>query len=149
MSRMELVAATLLVKISVLLKKELQIPIKKEIFWTDSEVVLAYIRNEAKRFKIFVANRIEFIKEHSDECQWFYISSKQNPADNASRGIDICNQNKVKEWLLGPKFLWNQKKSGTYTLVNSDDPESKKDLVVSYMSVTSDVLSILEMDVSY
>ena len=66
MPRMELVAATLSVKISVLLKKELQIPIKKEMFWTDSEAVLAYIRNEAKRFKIFVANRTEFMKEHSD-----------------------------------------------------------------------------------
>ena len=97
MPRMELVAATLSVKISVLLKKELQIPIKKEMFWTDSEVVLAYIRNEAKRFKIFEANRIELIKEDSDECEWFYVSSKQNPVDHASRGIDICNQNKVKE----------------------------------------------------
>ena len=153
MPRMELVAATLSVKISVLLKKELQIPIKKEMFWTDSEVVLAYIRNEAKRFKIFVANRIELIKEHSDECQWFYVSSKQNPADHASRGIDICNQNKVQEWLLGPKFLWKPEEkwnvNRTYTQVNSDDPELKKDLVVSYMSATSDVLSALEMHVSY
>ena len=82
----------------------------QEIFWTDSEVVLAYIRNEAKRFKIFVANRIELIKEHSDECQWFYISSKQNPADHAPGGIDTCNQNKVKEWLLGPVSLEAKRK---------------------------------------
>ena len=47
--RMELVAVTLSVEISVLLKKELQIPIKKEMFWTDSKNTLAYIRNEAKR----------------------------------------------------------------------------------------------------
>ena len=105
MPRMELVAATLSVKISLLLKKELQIPIKKEMFWTDSDVVLAYIRNEAKRFKFFVAHRIELIQEHSDECQWFYISSKQNSVDHASRGIDICNQNEVEQWLLGPNFL--------------------------------------------
>ena len=75
------------------------------MFWADNEVVPAYTRNEAKRFKIFVSNWIELIKEHSDECHWFYISSKQNPADRASRGIDIHSQNKVKEWLLGPKFL--------------------------------------------
>ena len=80
--KIEFVAATLSVKISVLLKKELQIPIKKEMFWTDSEVVLAYIRNEAKWFKIFVANRIEVTKEHSDKYQWFHISSKQNPVDH-------------------------------------------------------------------
>ena len=54
--RIELVAATLSVKISILLRKELKIPVNKEIFWTDSEVVLGYIRNESKRFKLFVAN---------------------------------------------------------------------------------------------
>ena len=37
----------------------------------------------------------------------------------------------------------------TYTQVNSDDPELKKDLVVSYMLATPDVLSALEMHVSY
>ena len=41
--RMELVAATLSVKISVMLRKEFQIPITREIFWTDSEAVLGYI----------------------------------------------------------------------------------------------------------
>ena len=35
----------------------------------------------------------------------------------------------------------------TYTPVNSDDPELKKDIVVSYMSTTSDVLSALERHV--
>ena len=58
MPRMELVAATLSVKISALLKRELQMNCDKEIFWTDSEVTLGYIRNESKNFKIFVDNRI-------------------------------------------------------------------------------------------
>ena len=61
MPRMELVAATLSVKISALLKRELQMNCDKEIFWTDSEVTLGYIRKESKKFKIFVANRIELI----------------------------------------------------------------------------------------
>ena len=51
--RMELVAATLSVKMSILLRKELEIPVNKEVFWTDSEVVLRYIRNESKKFKLF------------------------------------------------------------------------------------------------
>ena len=41
--RMEVVAVTLSVKISVMLRKEFQIPITREIFWTDSEAVLGYI----------------------------------------------------------------------------------------------------------
>ena len=46
---MELVAVTLPVEISLLLKKELQFPIKKEMFSTDSKNTLTYIKNEAKR----------------------------------------------------------------------------------------------------
>ena len=41
--RMEVVAATLSVKIYVMLQKEFQIPIPREIFWSDSEAVLGYI----------------------------------------------------------------------------------------------------------
>ena len=43
--RTELVAATLSVKISPLLPKELQLLNVKETPWTDSEVVLGYIRH--------------------------------------------------------------------------------------------------------
>ena len=49
---------------------------------------------------------IELIKDYSDKSQWHYISSKQNPADYASRGIDVCNDDKVKRWYLGQQFLW-------------------------------------------
>ena len=54
--RMELVAAALSVKMSIFLRKELEIPVNTEVVWTDSEVVLGYIKNETKRFKLFVAN---------------------------------------------------------------------------------------------
>ena len=38
--RMELVATALSVKMSILLREELEILVNKEVFWTDSEVVL-------------------------------------------------------------------------------------------------------------
>ena len=150
--RMELVAATLSVKMSILLRKELEIPVNKEVFWTDSEVVLGYIRNESKRFKLFVANRVEFIKDHSDKSQWHYISSKQNPADYASRGIDVCNDDKVKKWYLGPQLLWEPE--GTWDgnkiilPVNEKGPELKKEFVVCVATKSVDVLTALENRIS-
>ena len=113
MSRMELVAATLLVKISVLLKKELQIPIKKEIFWTDSEVVLAYIRNEAKRFKIFVANRIELIKHHSDNVNGFTSAQNRTLQIMLQGALTHAIKTKLKNGFLVQSFFGIQKKSGT------------------------------------
>ena len=61
--RMELVSAPLSFKISALLQKELQLLNVKKTFWTDSEVVIRYIRNESRKFKVFVANRIEMIRD--------------------------------------------------------------------------------------
>ena len=46
--RLELVALTLSVKFSVKLRKELQFPDLKEMYWTDSEAVLGYIKNQSK-----------------------------------------------------------------------------------------------------
>ena len=63
--RLELTAATLSVKISKMLKKELDIHIDDEIFWTDSKVVLGYINSDARRFKVFVANRVQQIRDHT------------------------------------------------------------------------------------
>lgn len=43
--RLELVAAVLSAKISVMLKTELEMKIDQELFWTGSQVILAYINN--------------------------------------------------------------------------------------------------------
>ena len=50
--RLELAAGVLFVKLTCLLTKELQIDGLKERFWTDSQVVLPYIRSSSKRFKV-------------------------------------------------------------------------------------------------
>ena len=58
-------AAVLSVKVACLLTKELQIDGLKKRFWTDSQVVLTYIRGNSKRFQVFVANCIHQIKENT------------------------------------------------------------------------------------
>ena len=50
--RLELTAATLSVKISMMLKEKLDIHITSESFWTDSQIVLGYIDNESWRLKL-------------------------------------------------------------------------------------------------
>ena len=63
--RLELTAATLSVKISEMLKDELDIHVDDELFWKDSKVVLGYINSDACRFKVFVANRVQQIRDHT------------------------------------------------------------------------------------
>ena len=46
-----------------MLRRELDIPVASEKFWTDSQVALGYISNEVRRFKTFIANHVQFIRE--------------------------------------------------------------------------------------
>lgn len=105
--RLELSAAVIATKISVMLKRELDMEIDEEFFWTDSQVVLGYINNDARRFHVFVANRVQLIRENTDPSQWHYIDTAANPADYASRGLHAAHIS-ASSWISGPKFLWEQ-----------------------------------------
>ncbi|CAB4033463.1 Hypothetical predicted protein [Paramuricea clavata] len=74
-----------------MLQEELDYKSIEEIYWTDSKVVLGYINNDARRFHVFVANRVQQIRDHSSKDQWNYVESKLNPADEASRGLKACD----------------------------------------------------------
>ena len=87
--RLELTAATLAVKIDSMLRREMEIEIDDSIFWTDSTSVLCNINNEERRFQTFVANRVAMIHDRSHPRQWHYIESKENPADDVSRGVTV------------------------------------------------------------
>ena len=51
--------------------------------------MLGYIANDMRAFKTFVVNRVHMIQESSHMEQWKYVPSKENPADDASRGMNF------------------------------------------------------------
>ena len=57
--RLELTAALVSVKISDVLRQELEYDQITEVFWTDSRVVIGYVSNDARRFQTFVANQVQ------------------------------------------------------------------------------------------
>lgn len=129
--RLELSAAVVAVRVSDLLRAELEIQDLKDFFWTDSTVVLGYINNDARRFQVFVANRVQRIKSSTAPEQWAYIASEDNPANHASRGLTV-EQLKSSNWLTGPKFLWQRKlpdRDVKVGEIKEDDPELRKAFV--------------------
>lgn len=124
--RLELTAAMTSATISNMLRVELELKVDREYFWTDSQVVLGYINNDARRFHVFVANRVQRIRETTDPKQWHYIDTLENPADHASRGLSVMELIK-SNWFTGPKFLWEREvvtKQGISELLVGD-PEVK------------------------
>ena len=68
-------------------------------------ITLNYIANETKRFQTYVANRVTEIRENTEPHQWRHCPGKLNPADDASRGLDIQSFLQQKRWFSGPEFL--------------------------------------------
>ena len=128
--RLELAAATVSAKMSEFLHQELPYTDVKEYFWTDSKIVLGYVNNEARRFHVYVANRVQQIRDLTNPSSWMYIDTESNPADHASRGLTASQLLQGSTWLFGPEFLW---KEGVFKplkeeeiKVKEHDPEVKK-----------------------
>ena len=78
--RLELVADVLSCKVIKLLNAELCIDNLHNIYWCDSQIVLPYISNDAKRFHVYVANRVQTIICYSSIDSWRYVPTEVNPA---------------------------------------------------------------------
>ncbi|XP_063072352.1 uncharacterized protein LOC134463029 isoform X1 [Engraulis encrasicolus] len=134
--RMELAAAVLATKVDKMLTSSLQLQLDRSVFWTDSQSVIKYIANEHSRFKTFVANRVAAIRDASEVCQWNYIDTKSNPADDATRGQSAEKFLSNKRWLHGPDILWEAEQKWPVdtkptTSLAPDDPEVKRTHIVS------------------
>ena len=73
--KLELQAAVLATRLKVSVLEQLKFRENKTYFWTDSQITLKYIKNESKRFPIFVMNRLHEIRG------WNYVPNEMNPAD--------------------------------------------------------------------
>ncbi|XP_071947928.1 uncharacterized protein [Antedon mediterranea] len=140
--RLELMAAILATSLSTTITTELRFGLGECTYWTDSMIVLGYIQNETRRFKTFVANRVSKIRDISSPQQWRHVGSKQNPADDGSRGTFDLGK-----WLSGPEFLltnsskWPTSSEG---VVLPLDPEVKKSVSTFHTFVIpSDMLERL------
>ena len=139
--RLELTAATLSVRLGEVLKKELDDTPDTIQYHTDSTTVLRYIRNDQKRFQVFVANRVQTIRNFSSPKQWKYVDTKENPADDASRGIGAHTLVEQSRWIEGPGFLWQPEQEwpqqpSSFGEVSNEDPEIKKQVNVCAVTIT-------------
>ena len=143
--RLELTAAVLAVKVVKLLKRCFSFFNGEVVFWTDSAIVIHYIKNVRTRFSTFVANRLAIIHEETGVSQWRYVPSRQNPADYCSRGLR--NFENLHTWTEGPGFLWGPKENwpdNTIPSTPTDAIETKR--LVMAMNAHSTVPLLSKLD---
>ncbi|UYV63615.1 hypothetical protein LAZ67_2004977 [Cordylochernes scorpioides] len=110
--RLELSAALLLAQLNQVILESFPFQPDKTFLWTDSQICIDWIRSDASRWKAFVSNRVSSIQNLTQITDWFHVSSQDNPADCASRGImpqDLVNH---RIWWRGP--IWLQENNVRY-----------------------------------
>ncbi|GBM34155.1 hypothetical protein AVEN_256516-1 [Araneus ventricosus] len=103
--RLELSAALLLARLMHKIVPVLDLPLDKVCLWTDSKIVLAWLKMQPHVLKTFVSNRVAKIQSLCSNSQWRHVSSKCNPADVLSRGADAKDLRDNDLWWQGPEFL--------------------------------------------
>ena len=145
--RLELMAAVVAARLSTLLDRELKIEGVNHYFWTDSRIVLGYLANDSKRFKVYVANRVQEVHNASSPTQWRYVASQENPADLASRGMSAEDLTKSQLWFHGPSFLHKKdmelmENIPISVVLDDQDQEVRKVIANACMVMSTEVLSM-------
>ena len=119
--RLELSAADLLSKLFAHVRKILEVENLPCICWSDSTIVLAWIRSNPSKWKMFVANRLWQIHENLPDVPWRHVPTKDNPADLASRGVVPADLTNNDLWWSGPKWLKDE--AETWPTLDNLEPE--------------------------
>ena len=107
--RIELRGAVTAIDLAVCVSQSLQMDASLITYHTDSKTVLQWLTNEKKKLRVFVANRVAYIRKHSAVSQWRWVDTLNNPADCPSRGLG-ADELVERElfWKHGPDFLFKE-----------------------------------------
>lgn len=103
--RLELCAALLISKLIRKAKVALDISIDSITYWSDSTIVLSWLKTQPCVLPVFVSNRVAKIQEYADDGEWRHVPTKLNPADCLSRGLQPKALLSESMWWKGPEFL--------------------------------------------
>ncbi|XP_072946166.1 uncharacterized protein [Epargyreus clarus] len=129
--KLELCGAALAAKLISEVSQVMEIPKENLNGWTDSTIVLAWLKGGSSRWTTFVSNRVSTILNVMDSDQWSHVSTETNPADCASRGLQPNELLTHSLWWTGPQWLAepNLKKDNT-CIEDTHEEERIKSLTV-------------------
>ena len=103
--KLELIAAALGAKMHWQIKHSIKLKLAECYLYTDSTVVMDWLRNTNGRLKKWVARKITEINRHSDIDSWLKVPTIHNAADVCSRGADPRKADPKSVYLNAPAFL--------------------------------------------
>ena len=101
--RLELMAALIASRLANTIYKEFKVKLEVVMLWSDSKIVLHWLRSDSASLKAFVGVRVAEIQSTWDSKCWNFVPTQLNPADDLSRGLTVNDMR--GRWMNGPAFL--------------------------------------------
>ncbi|GFW58539.1 integrase catalytic domain-containing protein [Trichonephila clavipes] len=106
--RLELLGALVAARLASKVKKIVNLKRScLQYHWTDSKIVLFWIKGNKTRWKQFVANLINKITSLKDPPSWYHCAGKENPTDFLSLGLSADCLVSNSRWWTGAEFLFD------------------------------------------
>lgn len=121
--RLELDAARLGARLAKFMRATYGLTDIDVTFWTDSTIVVHWLKKNPDDCRPFVANRIIEIRERGENGIWRHISGHQNPADLLTRGMAATKLRDATLWWQGPAWLVDDPANWPQSKVTTLSPE--------------------------
>jgi hypothetical protein len=143
LARLELCGATLLSMLVARIAKLLKMPLDAVYLWSDSTIVLFWIKMQPARLNTFVGNRVAVIQEHTEMFNgWAHVKGIMNPADLISRGMVPDEIASSSLWWNGPTFLKQPRSEWPKSIVphSEDDVQVVEEMRHTKISVRTETM---------
>ena len=114
------------------------------MLYSDSTIVLSWIKADHARWHTFVSNRVSQIQSMLPTTEFIHVPSEENPADLCSRGL-LATQLVVQQkfWFHGPSWLGSSFPNQSQTLLTKEEARQK---VKSMTMLTSPSNSVVDLE---
>ena len=106
----ELIAVLEGSRIAIISWKSFEGRIKKLVMWTDAMTVLSWLTNDSIHPNKYIRRKLDKLNtlyRHFEHVEFKHVPTTENPADVASRGLNLVRDgvNCINLWLNGSLFL--------------------------------------------
>ncbi|XP_014206026.1 uncharacterized protein LOC106637667 [Copidosoma floridanum] len=102
---LELRAALIAAKLLRAAADKLRVPVDRCHAWCDSQIVLHWLRSDRPTNNVLIDNYVTQIQEILPSSVWRYVPTQSNPANLATRGVDMTDLRSLRTWWEGPAWL--------------------------------------------
>ena len=142
--RLELCSAVLLVKLTSHLISQLHHPPTQTNFWTESRIVLDWLKGHPLKWQTFIANRVSLINTTFPDATWRHVKSSDNAADCATRGLSPSQLAEFKLWWNGPPWILQPQNEWPTTEQALTTSQSSQSFLARDESTKTEVIEILQ-----